>query len=134
VLELKSEYSNSTKHINYKNLYHLANNDKAFVKEMLQVFIKTTSEDLIKIKSCLSEHDWIQLADYIHKIKSPCKHLDANKLAEKLEQIENYARNNNDGNQTENTLKEMINSTEFQLKELMREVEKYLETNFAEIT
>ncbi len=123
-----------TNQINFKNLYHLADNDKSFVKEMLQMFIKTTNQDMIELKSGIEAKDWHKVAEYVHKIKSPCKHLDAILLSENLQYIETFARNSKDSNFKENILKEMLDSAESQINDLMSEVKKYLENNFAEIS
>jgi signal transduction histidine kinase/CheY-like chemotaxis protein len=118
----------------FKNLYHLANNDKAFVKEMLYMFIKTASSDISGLKTAVAEQNWKQVAEYAHKIKAPCKHLDAIILVENLQQIENIARNSHNDNVETDLLKETWHIAEIQLKELLKHVEAYLEKNFAEVS
>lgn len=81
--------------VQIEKLYKLANNDVKFVKEMIQVFVSTTEQGMAEIKSLADKGNWEELANQSHKIKAPCKHLGADKLAVFLKSIEDLARSNN---------------------------------------
>ncbi len=106
----------------FKNLYHIANNDEGFVREMLQMFIKTSREGMAEVKRGLKERDWMRVAEFAHKIKSPCKHLDALETANLLKEIELVARNE----KNKEKLNEMISKVEKEIKYLIYHVEKYI--------
>lgn len=106
----------------FKNLYHIANNDEGFVHEMLRMFIKTSREGMTEVKNGLEASDWLRVAEYAHKIKSPCKHLDALETANLLKDIEMVARNEKD----KDKLNEMVSHVEKEINYLIYHVEKYL--------
>jgi CheY-like chemotaxis protein len=106
----------------FKNLYHIANNDEGFVIEMLNMFIKTSRDGIIEVKRGFEREDWQKVAEYAHKIKSPCKHLDALETANMLKEIEMIARNEKD----KEKLRDMISHVEKEINYLIYHVEKYL--------
>jgi signal transduction histidine kinase/HPt (histidine-containing phosphotransfer) domain-containing protein len=106
----------------FKNLYHIANNDEEFVVEMLHMFIKTSRDGILEVKKGFEDSDWIKVAEYAHKIKSPCKHLDALETANMLKEIEIIARNDKD----KEKLRDMISHVEKEINYLIYHVEKYL--------
>lgn len=106
----------------FKNLYHIANNDEDFVFEMLNMFIKTSREGILEVKKGFEEEDWLKIAEFAHKIKSPCKHLDALETANMLKEIETIARNEKD----KEKLRDMISHVEKEINYLIYHVEKYL--------
>lgn len=111
-------------HVKFSNLYHLANNDENFVFDMLQMFIKTSREELKVIDQALKLKDWQEIAEHAHKIKSPCKHLDALETANLLKDIELTARNSTD----KENLPKMIKIAKGQILRLINEVETYIGT------
>jgi signal transduction histidine kinase/CheY-like chemotaxis protein len=105
-----------------KNLYHIANNDEGFVIEMLHMFIKTSREGMIQVNEGLKNKDWEKVAEFAHKIKSPCKHLDASNTADLLKEIEQIARREGE----KDDLSEKIKQVENQIAGLIQSVEIYL--------
>lgn len=81
--------------VQIEKLYKIGNNDEKFVKEMIQIFVKTTEKGLQDIINYAKENDWEEVANQSHKIKAPCKHMGADKLASFLKSIEEIARSNN---------------------------------------
>jgi signal transduction histidine kinase/CheY-like chemotaxis protein/CHASE3 domain sensor protein/HPt (histidine-containing phosphotransfer) domain-containing protein len=79
--------------IDIEKLNNLANNDKIFVREMLDMFVRTTQQGVIEIYSKSLEKDWNSVAELAHKILAPCKHIGADVLAHNLKKIEELARN-----------------------------------------
>lgn len=74
-----------------KSLTALANGDQAFVTDMLRTFIQTTEEGIDEIQNATEAGNWKKVADYAHKIASPCRHLDAQHLLKLLKTIESNA-------------------------------------------
>ncbi len=76
---------------NLKELYNMSD-DKGFVKDMILLFIKGTSEGLAALKRGVKNDSWEYVAHHAHKISAPCKHIEADKLYSLLKNIENKAR------------------------------------------
>jgi len=91
VAEIKTTLSKDR--INLENLYHLADNDISFVKQMLNRFIESTEQGLDELKTAVGSADYDTAGETAHKIASPCKHLGADKLYSYLKNIEDLARN-----------------------------------------
>jgi signal transduction histidine kinase/DNA-binding NarL/FixJ family response regulator/CHASE3 domain sensor protein/HPt (histidine-containing phosphotransfer) domain-containing protein len=87
------EIDDSEEPFQIEKLYKIANNDEKFVKEMMQIFVKTTEEGMQEIQSFSKENNWEEVANQSHKIKAPCKHMGVVKLANYLKIIEDIARN-----------------------------------------
>jgi HPt (histidine-containing phosphotransfer) domain-containing protein len=67
-------------------------NDKEFVKDMILLFIKGTSEAIAPLKRGVKNDSWEYVAHHAHKISAPCKHIEADKLYSLLKNIENKVR------------------------------------------
>jgi signal transduction histidine kinase/CheY-like chemotaxis protein/CHASE3 domain sensor protein/HPt (histidine-containing phosphotransfer) domain-containing protein len=79
-----------------EKLYKLANNDKKFVREMLEMFARTTQQGMSEIYLNSLEKDWASVGELAHKIVAPCKHIGADELALFLKKIEELALNGGD--------------------------------------
>lgn len=77
-----------------EELRQLSNGDEAFVKEMINVFIKTTSTGMKEIEKALSEKNYTSVAESAHKISPPCRHMGAIELLGALSTIMDLARKN----------------------------------------
>ena len=103
-------------------LYRLANNDEAFVQEMLHMFIKTTEKDLINMQLAYTNQDWHNFAELVHKIKSPCRHLDADELSNMLKELELIARKGENGK----LLSEVYENVKIDIGSLIKKVKCHL--------
>jgi HPt (histidine-containing phosphotransfer) domain-containing protein len=81
--------------IDLSDLYHLANNDKPFVRLMLTQFIESTENGLKEILDFIEKSDLKKAADTAHKISAPCKHVGAKVLYDHLKSMEKYDGTNN---------------------------------------
>lgn len=90
--EKKEEKYESIENI-LTELRQLANGDEKFVKDMVELFVKTTEEGISKIKNSVTTLSWIEVADAAHKIAAPCIHFNAKLLYGLLNEIEEKARN-----------------------------------------
>jgi HPt (histidine-containing phosphotransfer) domain-containing protein len=66
--------------------------DFKFFREMVDLFLKDTSEGLELLSDCLKNKDWEKAADMAHKISSPCRHLKAERLYGLLKEAEQKLR------------------------------------------
>jgi signal transduction histidine kinase/DNA-binding response OmpR family regulator len=111
----------------FDDLYSLSNNDKAFVEDMLQMFVVNTKKDLINIKSAFTKKNWKELAELAHKIKAPCKHLDAKELSVLLKQLELTAREGTNEALITELHEKSLNGVDL----LIEKVNNHLKNNFA---
>lgn len=72
-----------------KELERLTNGDQTFMKEMIEVFIRTSQTGIGNIKQALADEKWQKISEEAHKIASPCKHIKADILYSKLKKLEN---------------------------------------------
>lgn len=84
---------NGTPKVDLRNLYHLADQDTAFVKQMLDQFMISTREGLEIIQQAVEAGNADEVLETAHKIASPCKHLGANGLYSSLKALEEEAGN-----------------------------------------
>jgi signal transduction histidine kinase/DNA-binding response OmpR family regulator len=82
------------KGINLTNVYHLANNDITFVKQLINSFIESTEQGLGNLHDAISTNDSNGAREIAHRISSPCRHLGADGLYSRLKLIEDKARDN----------------------------------------
>jgi CheY-like chemotaxis protein len=82
--------------IDLSDLYHLANNDKPFIRTMLEQFIESTERGLKEISESVEKGEIKKAADTAHKISAPCRHVGAKVLYSYLKSIEKY-NGQNDG-------------------------------------
>jgi len=81
--------------INLTNLYHLANNDVLFVKQMLIRFVESTEQGLSELHQAVITGKVEAAMETAHKIAAPCRHIGADKLYSYLKSIEEQSSNNN---------------------------------------
>lgn len=113
--------------VEFTELYVLANNDKRFVKDMLQMFVKNTQNDILDIKGAYKQKSWEELAELAHKIKAPCKHLDAKDLSALLKDLELTARKG----ENEALITILYNKSLNDVDLLIKRVGQHLKNNFS---
>jgi signal transduction histidine kinase/CheY-like chemotaxis protein len=88
-----NDYPAGKAKVNLDNLYHLANHDTAFVKQMLIRFIETTEQGLQEIQQAIMAENFEAAMEAAHKISAPCRHLGADELYSQLKMMEDHAKN-----------------------------------------
>lgn len=73
-------------------LQQTSGGDLKFFREMVDLFLKDTSEGLELLSDCLKNKEWEKAADMAHKISSPCRHLKAERLYGLLKEAEQKLR------------------------------------------
>lgn len=75
--------------IDMKELERIAGGDKAFLHEMLRIFIRSSEEAMVKFRQNIHNSDRIALAEVAHKLAAPSKHMHATELYGHLKKLEN---------------------------------------------
>jgi signal transduction histidine kinase/CheY-like chemotaxis protein/HPt (histidine-containing phosphotransfer) domain-containing protein len=119
-----SVVSRPAKTIDLTSLYHLANNDQPFIRSMLVSFIENTEKGISEMEAAINESNIAEASDIAHKISSPCIHIGAKMLYDRLKMIEKH-----DGHNPE-TLRKLCDETK---KEFLS-VKETLETHILKMS
>ncbi len=79
------------KSFNLDDLIRMTNDDKKFISEMIDVFIKTTEEGILEIEKAIEESNYSLVSSIAHKIAPPCRHMGAELLLNRIKEIETCA-------------------------------------------
>ena len=77
--------------IDINELDRISGGDKAFLDEMLRIFIRSSEEALAKFRKDLQNADRIALTETAHKLAAPAKHMLATTLYNNLKKLETSA-------------------------------------------
>lgn len=77
----------------FDELYELANRDKGFMLNMLNIFVESAQVNLQEMKEASAASDWDAVSMKAHKLIPPCRHLGLDELVVKLKQLERKAGN-----------------------------------------
>lgn len=72
-------------------LLEVGQGDPEFVREMVDLFIRTTADGLSDMRVAVAEADWIRVRDIAHRLAPPCLHMKAGDLYNSLKQVEEAA-------------------------------------------
>lgn len=78
--------------IDYSYLYEISDNDREFIKDMLETVIKNTPDNLKEIQDAGSAKKWNDLARSVHKLKPSLLLLDIDTLTQTIKQLESNAK------------------------------------------
>ncbi len=115
--EVKADPAISSGTLNFQSLYHIAGDDKVFVKQMLESFLGSTANGLAELRTALLNEEKERVADIAHKLLPPCRHTGAMKLTELLMNIEKNANDSFNAMAVEKMAGEAI--TEFDIISLL---------------
>lgn len=105
---------NSASNYSVEKLMHLANGDKAFVLEMITLFLLKASESQQVIVESFHNKEYKKLADQAHKLKSSIQIVANSKLHQLVKDIEKQALDEN-----VSALNKSIEELELQMKGLI---------------
>ncbi len=108
--------------IDLESLYHLANNDVTFVRQLLVTFIESTVQGLESLASAIEKADEKTAGEVAHKISSPCRHIGASLLYDQLKSIEELARHH----ENMAILAELSEKSVREFSKIRKELEKHL--------
>jgi HPt (histidine-containing phosphotransfer) domain-containing protein len=95
------------KYLNIQKIQNFAENDKSFIKDMLNSFINNTPEYINSIKSAFENKEWEELAKAIHKIKPTFQYLSIEPIKLPLEQAEKFAKDDPQNQKLPSVLEEV---------------------------
>lgn len=99
--------------MNSEHLYDLSelrdmsDNDEAFVREMMQVFVTNNSEYLDELKLALEAKDWQQVKFFAHKIKPSILLFKIESLKQTILNLNTYSGNQENLEAIPNLVKEV---------------------------
>lgn len=110
------------KHYSSKDLYSMG--DEQFVKDMLQVFVDTTTRGMQNLDNNCKRKNWSAVADTAHQMIPSCRHMEANTLMNILKNIETEIRDNNRMNQIPDLVTQAKNESKLLLQEIKQEINR----------
>lgn len=78
--------------IDYSYLYEISDNDREFIKDMLDTVIKNTPGNLDEIEKAGDEKKWTELARSVHKLKPSLLLLNIDSLTAHIKRLEADAK------------------------------------------
>lgn len=121
--EIKEETPKNTT-LNLDNVYHLANNDVSFVRQLLESFIETTEKGISGLEQAVKDNNVQDIYEIAHKISAPCKHVGADFLYSNLKLIENTAKS---GEYSEELVR-LSDESSHEFTIVKRELQKHMES------
>lgn len=88
----KGQTKNTAK-INMEEAKRLSNGDEQFLKEMVELFVKSVNNGIQEVQKFAEKQDYKNIAEMCHKMASPCKHFHANDLYAAIKKLEESAKN-----------------------------------------
>ncbi len=113
----------------WKDLMFMANDDKNFLKEMIEIFIRSSQNNLRIMGQNISRKDNDAIAETAHKMASPVKQMGFTAAYKTIKAIEKQAQNTEKYTETETLFRELerqINSANKQLQDILS---SFLTTN-----
>jgi len=80
------------KQINLQYFQELSGGDPVFIKEMLELFLSTTSLEVENFSSLIASSNFDAIASLAHKMKAPIQMMGATKLFDLVKSIESGAK------------------------------------------
>jgi signal transduction histidine kinase/DNA-binding response OmpR family regulator/CHASE3 domain sensor protein len=109
--------------VNLSELQGASNGDVDFYIDMLELFLEGTRKGMDEIQQAQALGDWERMANYAHKISSPCRHVGAKQLYTYLKEIEMRGRQMRDLD----TISELVEKAADETQKILAEVERELE-------
>ena len=88
--DLKTPQAQTKSEFNLESLEKMG--DQTFVKEMVETFISSATQNLDLLNNEIENQNWEKSADIIHKIIAPARHFKAKSLVSLLKKNELSAR------------------------------------------
>ncbi|WP_343748972.1 ATP-binding protein [Fluviicola sp.] len=107
----------------FKSLQKLTNNNDSFYKELLQTFVSSTENGLLKIRDLIQSENWSETSELAHQLAAPFKHFGANNCYTTLKEIERMGK---ESNMDASSIKELIEVFEEQANHIIVQVKEKL--------
>ena len=106
----------------FKSLQKLTNNNDSFYRELLQTFVNSTENGLIKMKELAAEENWDAASELAHQLAAPFKHFGAHNCYSTLKEIERMGKEST----VDPAIKELMEAFEEQAKHIINQVKEKL--------
>lgn len=106
----------------FKGLQKLTNNNESFYKELLQTFVNSTENGLIKMRDLVAEENWDAASELAHQLAAPFKHFGAHNCYSTLKEIERMGKES----KVDPAIKESMEAFEEQAKHIITQVKEKL--------
>lgn len=106
----------------FKSLQKLTDNNETFYKELLQTFVNSTENGLVKMKELVRDENWSETSELAHQLAAPFKHFGANNCYTTLKQIERMGKES----QIDPAIRELMEVFEEQAKHMITQVKEKL--------
>ena len=74
-----------------ERIKEMAGGDAAFLKEMIDLFIRSSRKNISSLEDAIRDKDWKTVSDSAHQLAPQCKQLGANDLYDKIKTLEKEA-------------------------------------------
>jgi HPt (histidine-containing phosphotransfer) domain-containing protein len=108
--------------IDLSYLQSISGGDKAFINEMLTMFLNTTFPDIEQLKTLAASKQWEQMSSIAHKMKAPIQMLGVPQVSALVLDIEQTGRAKKDTDAAEQKIAELamyITQMEKQIAEIL---------------
>ncbi|MDR0803155.1 ATP-binding protein [Fluviicola sp.] len=109
----------------FKGLQKLASHNNNFYKELLQTFISSTEDGLLKIRDLICLENWGEVSELAHQLAAPFKHFGADNCYTTLKEIERMGKKSEIDSFL---IRELIEVFEEQAKHVITQVKEKLNT------
>jgi|GEM_PF-344866 len=110
-------------------LSKVSENDKSFMREMIDTFIRNVPDEIIKMKELGEQKKWKEMAMLAHKIKPAIRFMGIKPAIDEILQVEDNCKNQKDLED----LPQLIDQLERDCRESIAELNQILETDFTGI-
>jgi signal transduction histidine kinase/CheY-like chemotaxis protein/CHASE3 domain sensor protein len=108
--------------VQISELLRIAGNDKKFLVEMIELFIKAMEKGVLGIEKAIENGKIGKIAEHAHKMAAPVKHIGANRLYENIKLLEKLSKQSSPLTTIEPVFQEIKN----EIKELNATLGLYL--------
>lgn len=109
-----------------KDLMLMANGDKNFLKEMIEIFIKTSQNNLDLMEQNINTGNNEAIADIAHKMASPVKQMDITEAYKTIKSIEKMAEDTTDLSE----IKSIFEKLKIQIETVNKHLQILMKKNF----
>ncbi len=109
---------------NMDYLEDLSNGNPQLIREIIQLFIKQTPEDMELLSTYIKQGEWEKAYRQAHHIKPTLAYVGANQMRQELQEIESLAKNRQDLH----SLRDRFDKLTPRFNTLYKELETYLAT------
>lgn len=106
----------------FKSLQKLTNNNEPFYKELLQTFVNSTENGLVRMKELVTEENWSEASELAHQLAAPFKHFGANNCYTTLKEIERMGKEST----VDPSIRDLMEAFEEQANHIIAQVKENL--------